>query len=188
MPFAQYRPEWSTPQGGSGYTVLNFATPTEGPMQAAAEAVSEFFNSIESNFPLGVTITFPEEATVHANDGTITGFLPITPPTAAAGTFDADYAAPAGAHVQWRTSTVVAGRRLLGRTFLVPLLASAFDNDGTLNPAIVTAISAAANTLLADLTAAGNSLVVWSRTAAAVAPVTSAVVPDQATILRSRRD
>jgi hypothetical protein len=188
MPFTQYRAEWSTPLGGSGYSILNSQASSAGPAQQFANQVGVFFTAIASNIPQGVTISFPEEATFHSDNGTILEYFPIDPPETVVPAFPGDYAGPAGLHIQWRTGTVVGGRRLLGRTFIVPLLASAFDPDGTLNPAIIAQVQDAAEDLVTTSTSAAAALSVWSRTASLVAPVTSVVVPDQATVLRSRRD
>jgi hypothetical protein len=82
-------------------------------------------------------------------------------------------------------------KRVKGRTFLVPLTGSAFDNSGTPTPAAIAGIQGAATTLAANVDA--TQLVVWARPTAkgatdgAVGFVTSASVPDQGSILTSRR-
>lgn len=105
------------------------------------------------------------------------------------------WASPVGSVVNWLTGSVVDGRRLRGKTFMVPLVASVFDLTGSLNATVL----ATMRTEAADfVVAAANNFVVWHRPrpATALKPyrsgghaiVTSSVVPDKACILRSRRD
>lgn len=104
----------------------------------------------------------------------------------------AGYSAPTGAVVTWRTAGVKNGRRVRGRTFLVPAASSAFQNDGTLDPAAVTTLQNAATGVL-NYTGAGD-LAVWSRPSAVGATdgsfhmATGASVPDMGAVLRSRRN
>ncbi len=57
------------------------------------------------------------------------------------------YAAAAGACINWRTNTVHRGRRIKGRTFLVPLRGAAFEDNGTLSNATITSLTTAATAL-----------------------------------------
>jgi hypothetical protein len=111
------------------------------------------------------------------------------------------YAAPSGAVVTWLTAQVLDGRRLRGRTFIVPLAGSKYQSDGSLDAATISVIQAAANQLIS---AQSSSFVIWHRPFAgspavgsrAARPahdgghafVTSAVVHDFTAVLRSRRD
>ena len=101
------------------------------------------------------------------------------------------YSAPTGGVVTWRTAGVKNGRRVRGRTFLVPLASSAFENDGTLSAASLTTLQGAAIGMR-DNTGISNP-VVWSRPSAVGATdgsahwIMSASVPDMGAVLRSRR-
>lgn len=189
MTFTRYVPIWSGFSGAPGFTVMNFVG-THDPGQAAgvATAIKDFFDDIANRIPDIATITYPGEATVHADDGTLIGAVAFTAPTPTNCVGLGSYAAPVGARITWETGSIVAGRRIRGRTFLVPLVSSTFDTDGTLTSANQTLIQTAANTFLTTLAVGPLPLAVWSQTTSTVSPVTSAVVPDQATVLRSRRD
>jgi hypothetical protein len=78
----------------------------------------------------------------------------------------------------------VNGRQIRGKTFVVPIISSAYFSDGTLDGATVTGLLGPANTFLATT----PHLAIYSRRASASATVTSAAVPDMAAVLRSRRD
>lgn len=156
--------------------------------QAFANEIHDFFADLANRIPDIASIVFPGELTIHADDGTLTGALAIVAPADVNCTGLGSYAAPVGARVTWETGSIVGGRRIRGRTFLVPLVSSTFDTDGTLTSANRTLIQNAANGLTNGLAGAGLSLAVWSPTTSTVSPVVSGVVPDQATVLRSRRD
>ena len=83
---------------------------------------------------------------------------------------------------------MAGGRRIQGRTFLVPLVASAFDSTGTISTAALATLQTAANGLVAYDTI---DPVVWKRptpfTVGSFATITEARIPDMAAVLRSRR-
>jgi len=189
MPFTRYVPQWNGFTGAPGFTVLNAVGALSTiDAQIFANEVHDFFADIANRIPDIASILFPGEATVHADDGTLTGALAIVPPLEVNCTGLGSFAAPVGARVTWETGSIVAGRRIRGRSFLVPMISSMFDTDGTLTSANRTQVVNAAAGLINGLAAAGLSLAVWSPTTSTVSPVTSGVVPDQATVLRSRRD
>jgi hypothetical protein len=118
------------------------------------------------------------------------------PPAAVPGTALATtpYAGGTGAVIHWLTGVIFNGRRVRGKTFVVPLAASA-DSDGTLASAVLANVQSAA-TALANVPSPG--LTVWSKQYSTGtppvqigginAPVDIAQVPDKIAILRSRRD
>ena len=124
---------------------------------------------------------------------TVTGVTPVD--CGGAGVF----AGPAGACVDWLTTTVHGSRRMQGRTFFVPLFGSAYDSNGTILNAYVTTIATAAEAMR---TASGPQFGVWGRPieadpdatppvvgrAGKWGPAVSSRVPDKTVILRSRRD
>jgi len=103
-----------------------------------------------------------------------------------------------GARIEWLTSAVFGGHHPRGRTFLVPLLAAAFDGNGRLPASQVASFKTAADTLIS---AAGGDLVVWARPrpagsgkfgnlparAGGAVVITGSSVPSTPTSLRSRR-
>jgi hypothetical protein len=120
--------------------------------------------------------------------------MTTTPPVITGTAPSAPYAGGSGLAIAWKTSSIFNGRRVQGRTFLVPAL-GAFQNDGTLTTAVITALQSAGNALIA---AASPSFSIWAKTYnTAVNPpvqtggdrfdVTSCSVKDMAAQLRSRR-
>ena len=99
------------------------------------------------------------------------------------------YAGPAGAVVHWLSTAVVAGRRLRGRTFIVPLVNTVFDTSGSLASSYITTLQNAADALVSATL--GNYVVYHRPTAAgndgASGQIYGARVPDLAAVLRSRR-
>ena len=110
------------------------------------------------------------------------------------------YSGASGAVVTWRTAGVRNGRRIKGRTFIVPCYAAAFQEDGTLSPAARLQLEASSQNLIA---AEGTpDMGVYARPVKTKNPdgsttitadgqwffCTSVSVPDMAAVLRSRRD
>jgi hypothetical protein len=132
--------------------------------------------------------------------GTITGSWGIATVPAVTCTGGGVYAAPAGMQVRWQTQDILDGRRVRGRTFVVPLVTGAYQTDGTLLGTASTAFQTASDTFVS---ATANTFCVWHRPRPAVpadgsrpavayrpgghAVVTAASVPDRVAVLRTRR-
>jgi hypothetical protein len=170
----------------------DFTTPADaGP---CADRVATFLTAIKGRFPTALNWAIQSDVeAISAATGELlnihsAGARATIAGSAAAGSFSGT----SGAVVTWRTAGVRNGRRVRGRTFLVPAANIAYDTDGTLGPTTVTELVNAANAL-ADQ-ANPIKLGVWSRPSAIGAsdgefhPVTTASVPDMAAVLRSRRD
>lgn len=111
------------------------------------------------------------------------------------GLTSAAYAGGTGIRIRWSTGQVFSGRKLAGQTFMVPMQ-NVSDPDGTLLQSARDAALAAATALISLPTVFFS---IWGKrfadtgdpppqTAGALFPVTSAIVPDKAAILKSRRD
>lgn len=202
------RAKWTGFNGGPGYSNFFFrdfaaGEPTDADGNSAAVRVATFFDGVKSLLPAAVKIDVPGDIEViEETDGKLVTVLNVAPRSQISGTAAANgYSAASGAVVTWRTGGVVAGRRVRGRTFLVPTANIAFDLDGTLQQQHIVTIKAAADALIS---AAGSpDLGVWARPAkqrinkaGEVIPArdgvwyvaTSTSVPDMAAVLRSRRD
>lgn len=159
-------------------------------------AIRAFFSALVARFPTGLTWQTPNSGDiVDVGTGRITGTWSGTGGGNTVGTATAaPYSGSSGAMVRWLTNGVVEGHRLAGRTYLVPLAGNTYDTDGSIGSATQTAIQAAGTTLIAGY---GSNLVVFHkpRNAAggdlgspgSVSAVASAIVPDLAVVLRSRR-
>lgn len=184
---------WSGFQGGPGYT--NFFFTGDGSGGAAADSraqVVAFFNGIANSLPSDVVWTVEGEAAVIDEvTGSITGYVMAEEnPTPGGGGMSGGYSAASGAVVTWNTAGVVNGRRVRGRTFVVPLGGGAYQSDGTLATTTIAALQDAASALVGTLFDSGFG--VWSRPGTSGGgtfwEVTGFRVPDMSAVLRSRRD
>lgn len=193
MTIARVTAQWSGFPGAPGYSNFFFEVAGSSDEQLGAPAVVRTaFSSILQQLPSGVsiqvspTVEYIDEATGVLQDY---GDAEETPDSVN-GSSSGNWAGPTGAVVNWTTGTVRDGRRVRGRTFLVPLGSTAFQNDGTLGSLGLAALNNFATNLRGG---AENTtgLVVWGRpssTPGVAAPVTGHRVPDMAAVLRSRRD
>jgi len=194
MPIHRIKARWTGFNGAPGYSVFHGDAATEGVAATAqdqADAVRLFFDGIVSRLPSIVRINVESQVEVlDETTGQIIDIVAITQPPTSAGAVAGSYSAPSGAVINWNTNGVRNGRRVRGKTFLVPLAGTAYDGDGTLISSVHSQIQAAATTLAESF----SGLVTFARPTApgaadgAIYPIVSATVPDKAAILRSRRD
>lgn len=197
------RSEWTGFNGAPGYTNLFFRDFTsDGPggqtgtvenATAAVDRVRGFWGALSGLMPDDVTIN-PESTVDLLEDSTgelIDSFTSATGGSVK-GTDTGGYQAAGGASITWRTGGVRNGRRVIGRTFLVPLAGSLFNTTGQLIPTIQNTIQTAANALLNP--AGTPDLGVYARPSSPGATdgawfvARGAQVPSRGSILRSRRD
>lgn len=183
---------WTGFGGAPGFS--DFYITNAGLKQTAvdngAAGVRAFFDAIKGALP-GVQIQVQQEVQeLDTATGALIGIentstlLPVVN-----GSATASGPAPVGAVVSWSTNGVNRGRRVRGRTFIVPLNDAAFDGTGSLTTTTVNLLSAAATALR---TSAAYEINIWSRprsgAGGAAFPIESSHVPDMAAVLRSRRD
>lgn len=187
MTLARVNCAWQSWPGAPGVSTF-YLDPT--PAQATIDSIRTFFNALITLLPSGLTINVPSSGDeISEATGSISGQWSVaTTPTTVTGTGAGAYAGNAGAVVHWLTQGIVANRRVRGRTFIVPLIATAYDTAGSLSTSALSTISTAANALVA----ANPGLInVWSRPRPGLSgtqnAVTSTRVPDLAVSLRSRR-
>jgi len=197
------RARWTGFSGAPGYTVLHyrdFAADNSSPeavtaagATAAVNRTRVFFDAIKALLPTQVFINVePEVDVINSDDGQLLRSYTAATPQAVNGTATSAYSAASGAVVNWRTDGVRNGRRVRGRTFLVPLAMTAFATTGQLATASQTTLQAAA-TALADNTSTPDLHVFGRPTSAGATdgvtyPVSNAGVPLMGAILTSRRD
>jgi len=185
---AQYRALWQTSGGGAGFSVLHYTIAGNGTAaQTLADQTQDFFDNLDSIMPNDTVINFDSEVLDLAEDGTLTAVWAVTPPAAITGAGAGDFYAAAGGRIDWATDAIVAGRRLSGRIYIVPLIGSAYDTDGSIDAAAQAVLQVAGDGLITD-TSFNRPLRVWSRTHAVSAVVESAFVPAKGAVLRGRRD
>lgn len=193
----QVTARWENFIGAPGYTKFHFldvvGSAGAGSVTAAART---FLNAFAGTVPIGVTIQVAAEVPEYDEvTGTLLGEVVAgTLPALITGTAAGSYAGGAGAFVAWKTGTIWQGRRVQGRTFMVPQ-AGIFETNGTLSSAFITSATAAATSLIND---PASTFAIWAKrftvvngaltqTNGAAFQVTSALVRDQASGLRSRR-
>lgn len=193
MPITRVTAEWRGFPGAPGYSTFHFHDSPSGPVvDEARQRVHDFFNELRGTLPTSVEISVREEVEEYdESTGLLVGYERGTEtlPTVS-GSNIADYAGPVGAVIHWNTNTVANGRRLRGRTFIVPMMRTAYESDGTIDDTQLERLNDGA----AHLSGGGfeSTFCVWSRPqsggSGAVGPVVSHRVPDMAAVLRSRRD
>lgn len=184
---------WQNFPGAPGLSQFFFANTA---MQTSVDALRTFFDAVKATIPTGTTITVPGTGDlVDEATGTITGTWSVTtPPTVITCTGAGAYAGNAGLVVHWLTPTVIRGRRVRGRTFLVPQVATSYETNGSISASVLTTVNAAAAALLTNV---GSNFRIWSRPQPATPAhpaysggngnVNAYRVPDLAVSLRSRR-
>lgn len=148
---------WSGPSvKGLAVNVLHVAA--DSPFTSVA-GIKTAYQQIASQLPSGVSIGIPGTGDViEDTTGELVGTWTATGAGIVSGAAAAPAAAGVGACVTWLTGGIVNGRRLRGRTFLVPLSAAAFDSDGTL----IAGAYAAVNSFASGMMGAGP-VAVWHR-------------------------
>jgi len=189
---------WTGFIGAPGYTNLYFRDfPGDTLDQAMADGftakVDTWLDAWVSSLPSTVSILVdPTVDVVNEQSGELEGFLTVAPDTARVGSGAGTYAGPAGICVNWSTNGIRHGRRIRGRTFMVPITSAAMQSDGSVATASLTALRTATATFIG---AAGTGdLGVWSRptlaepTGGQWSAVSAFTINDKIAVLRSRRD
>lgn len=157
-----------------------------GTQLQAATAVRTFLNSIAAQFRNSITWTFDPVVDTLSEAGALLSSTAISPPATVTGSGTGDMLPPATqGRVIWQTGSIVNGRRLVGRTFIPGMIQGTQTSQGQVQPATITAVNTAANTLA---TAASTSMVVWSRAHDVAVDITSGAMDSEFSVLRSRRD
>lgn len=194
MPF-EYRAAWAgTALTGAGVSVFHArgdGVATNGQVaQSLADRVAAFFTAVKAAVPPGVTWSFGGEVLeFDTATGVLSDVHSVTPPTAITSTASSGaYSRAVGGRIDWGTNAIVAGRRLKGRTFIVPISSSGLDTTGTLSGTALATLGTAATGYRNTGVFTAAQPVVWSRTHGIVADITAHTIVDQTSVLRSRRD
>lgn len=190
---------WTGFTGAPGYSLFRFAElDTSTKLNAAGAAVRLFLVTLNSYMLPTWQISISPLVQHHEigtgdlqGESTMSSTPPVIPGTGTAGTV---YAGGSGAVINWTTGATHGGRKVRGRTFLVPLLSNAFATDGTVSSGFVTAVTAGGNSLIGD---SSTEFGVYSRywddakppnqTGGGFTPANGCAVPDRSAQLRTRR-
>lgn len=192
--------QWSGFQGAPGLTVLHFGafphdTWTQAQADAAVVKTDAFIQFLKAHIAYGASlVTQADTEAIDVTTGELIAIVTTTPAAAATSTqsLGQKFTAASGAVVNWKTNEIRNGRRMRGRSFLVPLGISVVENNGTLDPGFMTSLNTAATALRA--VSGSSNLMVYGRPSApgatdgTVGGVIAHSVPDMAAVLRSRRD
>lgn len=196
MTLSRVRTVWSGVEGAPGYTIMYARTEAPGFL----DALHLLWIQLASEFPSSLTLTM--ESTGDKIDevtGNLVGAWVDVPRDPVVGSGAPAYSAPVGGSVRWESAGIVNGRRVRGKTFLVPLAMTGYGTNGRLTPG---AVATAQNAVDAFTTAATPEFGIWTRPRKATVPphkvhaatdgaftvITSGTVLTNAAVLRSRRD
>lgn len=187
----EYRAVWNVTGGGVGYSVFHVREANTVSIDIAATTFATDLraglSSLGGDLPNDVTISFESEAReIDVTTGTLIGVHAVTAPANVVGIQTGTYSAPAGAKVDLITSSIVSGRRLKGRTFIVPLAGTSYADNGQVASGARGRLTTAFEMFRDD--PATYSLAVWSRTHGILADVISFSPSLRSAVLRSRRD
>lgn len=141
---------------GRAVTVLHYAGDVGAPN--AATIVSAF-QQLAPIIPAGVVVTIPGSGDIiNDTNGQLTGTWTSAGGGPAVMNGLNTSAAGVGGCITWKTGQVVHGRRLQGRTFIVPLHTDAYDSSGLIKASAKTTLGSFANALQAS-----GPLAVWHR-------------------------
>ena len=181
---------WTGNVTGDGISVFYVAAGTT----TAPAALSAFFGTLAGWMPTGMSWTIPSTGEIIDDaTGTLTGvWAHAGGSTVNSSGGTQNRAQGVGMRIKWFTGGIVHGRMVQGSTFVVPLMTSAYESDGTLTSAVTGNASTAANTLIS-----ATDTVIWSRPfagsgtnparAGSSHTVIAATVPDKVSWLRTRR-
>jgi hypothetical protein len=179
---------WSgTPIVGLAVNVLHYAGDVGAVNSAALRTAYATLTSILST---GVSIDIPNTGEkIEDTTGVLDSVWTSTGGTPVVGAAGGVVAAGVGACITWKTGGIIDGRRLRGRTFIVPLSSTAYEANGTLTTAALTALNNFGTSMLAS-----GPLAVWHRPTSEAAAdgnsygVVAFSVRDKVAFLSSRRD
>lgn len=207
--FTRTQATWTWTGSGNGgiskFSWANHLSASEAGQALVKQAA--FFNSLVTLLPTAVTVR--HEGLVQIYDETLSTpgggaqlvdqVTVASPPASVTGTGTGVWSAASGAWINWITPAFANGRRVVGRTFLVPLANTpTFQTDGTLALTAQNLIIGAGNSMNTNTP---THVVYYNRGGPSDPPKptdkphvagwyasTGVTVPDKAGVLRSRRD
>jgi len=184
MALAQIHVSWSGgPVVGPSASTFYFDSANAASVRAA---LHDFFTDVKTFLPLGLSIVVPNSGdTIDIVSGQPDGiWTDSTVVENVNSSGNGVYAEGVGASVAWRTAVFTNGRRLVGRTFLCPLIGTAFQSStGTLSGSAQSTIQVAADLHIVT----PGHIEVYSRTHSISSTIVASSVSDQVSWLRSRR-
>lgn len=147
------------------------------------------WTALKSSMPSSCTITVPAVGeTFDDATGQLIELWTAGTPMVANGGGNEAFARGVGGRLVWNTNGLTNNRRVRGSTFVVPLVAGAYDTDGTLSNAMLSGWNTVVETFVA---ATSTDFSIWTRpingAGGKSSGVTGFAIPDKIATLRSRR-
>lgn len=152
-------------------------------------SLEAFYTLFKDRLPAGLVITIPNVGdTISDTTGEITGSWSEAAPATVTGDGGGSYVAGTGGRVRWHTTGVVGGRRVVGTTFICPIMNGNLAGTSGLTSSFTTTLQSAADGLIEDLAGTMKIFSPPTPTRAGTSSfVDGATVPTATSWLRSRR-
>jgi hypothetical protein len=177
--------QWDGLAGLPGISVFYVGSATTGFLAP----IRTFFNAMATTMPSPLTWTFPAAGDmIDEATGTLTGGWTDTAAAQVTCSGSGSYANGVGAFVRWGTGQIVNGRKVVGKTFLVPISSANYDAQGNIGSGGLGSMQGAATALVA-----ASVLRIWHRPGSVSGgpgsswPVNSGTVPDKVSWLQTRK-
>lgn len=164
------RVNWTGSYGHEGISRFAFVSsdggvPTNTQRDGVLTAIETMLNAGGHNLPTDVTWAIdPIVETFDGVLGTILGELPTAGAVApGVGGGTSSYANGVGLIIKWKTGGTFNGRRIQGRTFIVPLDGYCFNTEGSILPEVVGEWQGYANTYIGAMGPLNVDPLVWGR-------------------------
>lgn len=152
-------------------------------------ALGTFYTGWGAGMPPVFTWSIPQSGDlIDDATGTLTGSWSSGTVISGTASGSSAYSGGTGAYIRWDTADIVDGRRVKGRTFMVPMSSATYDGNGNFVDATLASLQTITNTLVTN-----TSFVIWHRPTTPGGSdgsrhtVTSGTAPDKVTSLKSRR-
>jgi hypothetical protein len=161
---------WSGTYGHLGVSRFAFVSadggvPTNTQRDGVLTAINTMLLAAAASIPADVSwVLDPIVESFDGVLGTITGELPAAGAVApGSGTGGGAYANGVGLTIKWKTGGMFRGRRIQGRTFIVPLDGNQFGTDGRVRDDTAAAWQGFANAYITACAALAVTPLVWGR-------------------------
>jgi len=162
--------DWTGNYGHTGISRFAFVSsdggvPTDTQRDGVLTAINTFLNANSGGIPTDVGwVMDPLVESYDGVLGTLTGELATAGGIApGVGTNGSSYSNGVGLTVKWKTGGTFNGRRIQGRTFIVPLAGQQFSTTGHVQAGVAQSWQDAGNAYLAAMPALGVTPLVWGR-------------------------
>lgn len=189
----EYNMAWQIPNAGPAVSTFHFDADLPGTNLASLQShIWAFFDSLKGALPNDVTIVGETEVRqIDEVTGQLQAVGTVVPNPNVTGTVTGGWAGGSGCRFDWQTTIIRFGRRVRGRTYIVPLAAGNYDASGNVSAAVRADFIPKAQSLLSNLGLNSTPMCVYSRPQPGrpglASPVISVNVPPLAAQLRSRK-